>query len=344
MAAVDRRVALRYFVLLRDALRTQGVDTTQLLRMAGIDEARFEQRDATLALGEVERFITAARQITGRSDLGFEMGRLVKMTSHDILGLGILSCRNLDQVMRLVSRHYHLITETFTLQYRRTLQRGEAVYTPATTMPLEALHFHHEAIAVAHHNQTQLMLGGRLGAYDVFLSMPRPPHAARYRALAPAVFHFEEHAVPGVRVVMSAELLETALPLADPRLLQQIDQRCEALGQRPTAVNGRWGDYVTMMLREARGERVTLEALARRINVSARTVDRHLRKEKLQFRALAQQVRIERACDLLSEPGATVAQVAVRLGFSDAANFSRAFRNVRGVSPGTYQQRAARGR
>jgi transcriptional regulator GlxA family with amidase domain len=99
-----------------------------------------------------------------------------------------------------------------------------------------------------------------------------------------------------------------------------------------------------MMLGEVHGERVTLEGLARRVNVSARTVDRHLKKEKLHFRTLAQQVRIERACDLLIVPSTTVAQVALRLGFSDAANFSRAFRRVRGVSSGTYRQRAATGR
>jgi transcriptional regulator GlxA family with amidase domain len=92
-----------------------------------------------------------------------------------------------------------------------------------------------------------------------------------------------------------------------------------------------------MMLREAQGELVTLEDLARRINVSARTIDRHLKKERLQFRELAQQVRFERACDLLLAPGATVAQVALNLGFSDAANFSRAFRRVLGVAPGEYQ-------
>jgi transcriptional regulator GlxA family with amidase domain len=97
-----------------------------------------------------------------------------------------------------------------------------------------------------------------------------------------------------------------------------------------------------MMLREASGEQVTLEDLARRISVSARTVDRHLKKENLRFRDLAQQVRIQRACDLLGAPGATVAQVALSLGFSDAANFSRAFRRVSGVSPGQYQQRVAR--
>jgi AraC-like DNA-binding protein len=93
-----------------------------------------------------------------------------------------------------------------------------------------------------------------------------------------------------------------------------------------------------MMLREAQGELVTLDDLARRINISTRTIDRYLKKENLQFRDLSQQVRFERARELLAEPGATVAQVALSLGFSDAANFSRAFRRVMGVSPSAYQR------
>jgi AraC-like DNA-binding protein len=59
----------------------------------------------------------------------------------------------------------------------------------------------------------------------------------------------------------------------------------------------------------------------------------------LRFRDLAQQVRFERACELLTAPAATVAQVVADLGFSDAANFSRAFRRVVGVAPGEYQKR-----
>jgi AraC-like DNA-binding protein len=96
-----------------------------------------------------------------------------------------------------------------------------------------------------------------------------------------------------------------------------------------------------MMLREVQGDLITLDDLARHVRLSARTIDRYLKKEGLQFRDLAQQMRFERACTLLAEPSATVAQVALRLGFSDAANFSRAFRRVFGMAPGEYQKRGA---
>ena len=333
-----RRVPTRYFVLLRDALHAQRVDTAALLRMAGIDAERFDARDATLSPVEVEKFVASGRRLTGRTDLGFELGLQIKMTSHDLLGYGMLSCRSFDEVMRLVARHYHLMTEQITLRYRRVGSGpGEAVYTPATAMPLEMLRFYLEVLAIAHCNQVALMLRGDVPRYDAHLAMPEPPHLARYRMFAPARFHFDERALPGVRIVMGPDLLDRPLPLGDSRLLQDVDERCTLLGQKPPADDAGWGDYVRMMLRQSRGALLTLEELARRVQVSARTIDRHLRREELQFRDLAQQVRFERACELLTLPGATVAQVALDLGFSDAANFSRAFRRVVGVTPSEFR-------
>ncbi|MFI4930119.1 MAG: AraC family transcriptional regulator ligand-binding domain-containing protein [Burkholderiales bacterium] len=338
----NKRLPTRYLQPLLEQLRGQRVDIEQLLRVAGLDEARFTARDATLLPSEMEAFIASARRLTGRTDLGFEAGRLIQQTMHELLGFGMLSCRNLDEVLRLVVRHYHLMTETFHLRYRRVGGgAGEALYTPATSMPLETLHFYLEMLALAHQNQVRLFLGADLQAFDITLSMPEPAHSARYRALAPVRFHFDPAALPGVRVVMSGELLDRPLALANARVVEDVDERCAALGQRPPASDTGWGDYVTMMLREVQGDLITLDDLARHVRLSARTIDRYLKKEGLQFRDLAQQVRFERACTLLAEPSATVAQVALRLGFSDAANFSRAFRRVFGMAPGEYQKRGA---
>lgn len=42
------------------------------------------------------------------------------------------------------------------------------------------------------------------------------------------------------------------------------------------------------------------------------------------------------AADLLTEPGATVASVARRVGYADAFSFSAAFKRERGASPSSY--------
>jgi AraC-like DNA-binding protein len=50
--------------------------------------------------------------------------------------------------------------------------------------------------------------------------------------------------------------------------------------------------------------------------------------------------RMTRAADLLTHEGLQVQQAAARLGFTDAAQFSRAFKRVAGVSPSAFQRRA----
>lgn len=338
---VARKVSVRYPVLLRDWLRKQDVDTDALLRMAGIDAAKFDRRDAMLEPMEMEAFVASGRRLTSRGDLGFELGLLIKMTSHDLLGYGMLSCSSIDEVLRLVARHYHLMTETFTLRYQRSpTGMGEAIYTPTMPMPVETLYFYLEALAVAHDNQLRLMLPeGSRETYDIYVSMPPPSHHVRYLALAPTRFHFDGNALPGIRVVMGASVLDHHLPFADIHVVKEVDKRCSDLASRPRGAGMDWVQYLRMMFLQVEGEPPTLESIARSNRVSPRTIDRYLRRENVSFRELLHQVRLERACDLLQNSSVTVAQIAQRLGFSDAANFSRFFRHAVGASPATYRQR-----
>ncbi len=326
---------MRYVALLRDALHDCGADVQAWLRATGFDAARLDAAEGWVVPAELEALLGAARRLSGRTDFGFEVGLRIKLTSHDQLSLGLLGSRNFDQAFRLAARHFHLIAETFTLRYRRSPAQGELLYAPTVRMPAPALHFQYEAIAVSVQKAVVALVGPVL--MDFTLAMPAPAHLRRYDALLPARFHFDEAALPGIRVLIDAEVLDRPLPLADERLVQRIDERCAALAPRPGSDETDWVEVVRMALRDAPGEQVTLQALAERYKVSARTIDRQLKKRQLQFRDLAQQLRFERARELLAQPGATVAQVALHLGFSDAANFTRAFKRELGVAPSAYQ-------
>ena len=340
MSTSTRRVPVRYFRLLADLLKNSGIETTALLDSAGLDHANFLSRDGMLSSEEVDRFIATANRLSGRSDLGFELGRNIKLNSHDRLGYGLLSCADIDEFLGMASRHYHLMTETWVLNYRRWYSGGEAVYTPTAAMSPETLQFYLEVLVLAHQNQINQLLGSNAHGYDMYISMPAPKHLNRYLALSPVRFHFHEDAPLGIRVVMGADLLNFPLQLSNPSVVQQVDEECNALAKRPSRTDIGWTEYLIMLLRKTNGEQVTLEDLARQIKVSPRTIDRHLKKEGLGFRELSNKVRFERACDMLSNEGMTVAEVALKLGFSDTANFSRAFRREIGVSPSEHQRSA----
>lgn len=345
LANLPRRAPVRYFWLLRDVLHGSGVDTARLLDRAGIDPALFNNRDSMLTSVEVENLILAAKELTGREDLGFETGRRVKINAHNLLGYGLISCPTVDDLLRMGSRHFGLIQENWGMRYRRnSAGAGECTYTPLVAMPQATLVFSLEAIALAHQNHIHHLVGQHLGGYDMYLSISEPAHLQRYELLSPVRFHFDASALPGVRVVMPPAMLELPLALGDEEVMREIDARCSVLGQKPTRGEVTWTDYVTMKLRDARGARITMEDIAQSAQVSARTLDRNLKKEGLGFRALADQVRFERACEMLSVPGVTAVEVAQQLGFSDAPNFNRAFRRVRGLTPGQFQEGKARKR
>jgi AraC-like DNA-binding protein len=340
MAHSSRRLPARYVLLLLQCLRDLGVDPVRVLALANIDPASLEERQAMVSHDQVERLMRAATQASGRSDIAFESGRRIKMNSHDLLGYGLLSCPTVDEYLRMASRHYHLLTETWTMRYHRWPEGGEAVYTPLVALSSVTLPFYLETLAMAQQVQMELLLGRHALPYDFYLSMAEPAHIARYRALAPARFHFQPQSPPSLRVIMPAALLDQSLPLTNLDVMRDIDARCTALGRTPPRSDVGWPAYIMMALREAQGIQVTLEDIARRVNVSARTIDRHLKKEGTGFRELSDKVRFERACDLLCQPASSITEVAAQLGFSDAANFSRAFKRVHGMSPGEYQRSA----
>jgi AraC-like DNA-binding protein len=76
-----------------------------------------------------------------------------------------------------------------------------------------------------------------------------------------------------------------------------------------------------------------LDTLAREARCSVRTLQRRLQDAGLTYTRVLDEVRLETAAQLLRESELRVVDVAVDLGYSDQANFSRAFRRWAGVSP-----------
>ncbi|HEX4896666.1 MAG TPA: AraC family transcriptional regulator [Solimonas sp.] len=328
----------RYYALLASRLLELGVDVPALLREAGVDPVVLMAPDGQLRPEQVERLAALAVTHSGRSDLGFELGRRLKLSSHDILGYAMLSAPTLDYALRLVARYFSLITPTYRMQFRSDGQRAEARFQPALPLSPRVLAFHLEAIAVAFHDHVKTLLGGGEWSCSIHLPFAAPPHVARYAELDAAVLHFGEEGLPIARMILPAAVTLRPLPMAEANAVQMAEQRCAQLLSTITA-GARMGDWVQMMLREAAEGQPTLEEMARILNLSPRTLERRLAQEGGSFRAYARAARHARACELLRAGRLGITQIAYQLGYGDAANFTRAFRREAGCSPSEFRQR-----
>src|SRR6202012_3220850 len=100
-------------------------------------------------------------------------------------------------LLRLTSRHYHLINGIFSMRYQRRATHAEVLFSPVVAMPTETLEFMLETIAVSVYHQSDMVLGPGRPRYDIRLSMAAPPHLARYAELSAARFHFDPGAGAG---------------------------------------------------------------------------------------------------------------------------------------------------
>jgi AraC-like DNA-binding protein len=115
--------------------------------------------------------------------------------------------------------------------------------------------------------------------------------------------------------------------------------QCEvALAElNPTDIVTRTRAYVDMTL-SRQAHNLCIEDAANKLGVSVRTLIRRLGKSDSSFHQLRDAARQEFALRLLNKPGMTVEDIALALSFSDAANFSRAFKRWFGMPPARYRR------
>ena len=81
-----------------------------------------------------------------------------------------------------------------------------------------------------------------------------------------------------------------------------------------------------------------LPTVARRADIPLRTLQRRLADEGLTFSSLVSEVRFKRACELLVDRSRRIHEIATELGYSDPANFTRAFKTRAGITPTEYRK------
>lgn len=336
-------IPARYYVRLSELLAREKIDLAEVFRELRLPMRALIEPDAMLRLQQIERLLERLHQRTPRRDLGFELGKQLSVSVHSFVGFGMLNSPTVDQALQFVSRYFGLVMPSFRLRYVSGPDFGEMHFTPTVSMSHECLLFHLEAIGMAALRELHELSNGRRFDAHLGLSIAPPQHAARYRDIAGLSTSFHAEPTPGVRLRIHADLAAIPLTAADPNALRVAEERCRQLIQKVTTVR-RLGDLITMTLSETGEGLATQGEIAGLFNISTRTLNRYLQLENTSFRDIARQVQHTLAKQRLQSGAMTVTEVAFSLGFSDAANFTRAFRTLERCSPSEYQRGARDGR
>ena len=117
--------------------------------------------------------------------------------------------------------------------------------------------------------------------------------------------------------------------------------RASAIGLRPnrlTAPASFLEDVRNAIAEELIAGEATAENIAMRLNLSPRTLHRRLVENGSAFRKVKDDLLRTRAEKLLIQQKITLGEVSYLLGYSEPANFNRAFRRWTGTTPAQWRE------
>ncbi len=139
---------------------------------------------------------------------------------------------------------------------------------------------------------------------------------------------------PATSIEIDRATLDLPLPRRDPDLAHHFETDLRRREDPSPSALARRALYQALSL----GRSTSEDDIARALKMGSRTMRRRLAEERTTLRELFDAVRLDMVTERLQRSGASLAQIAYELGFSDQTALSRAFRRWTGRSPAEYRR------
>ncbi|MDX1550989.1 MAG: AraC family transcriptional regulator [Marinobacter sp.] len=321
-----------YLHLLAELLRTIGVDEKALLKRVGLDPVRLKSTDLRVSQSQASEFVTRAIIESGEPGLGIMLARELRLPLHGALGTAVMSSRTLEEALELMTRYLTLRAPH--LQVSRRQRDDQAVFSISCDIDLGPLQgFIMDAMLFGCASMGAQLTGAPVAGSAIHRRGPEPAYFYRFRQQipVPVVYGAAEDAI-----VIPRQQLTLPIRFTDDQLAASSKAQCEEALRLLTEDAG-FACRVRRVIETSHPFPPKLARVAATLFVSERTLKRRLQAEEASFQNLVDQVRLERAGELLEKTSMNLSQIADALGYADAANFTRAFKRWTGQSPSQYR-------
>ena len=337
----DERVYPPYKIAsMVDTLAESGIPAAQALARTGL---RADDLHGIALKTSIRQFMTVCRNgivaSPGDASLPFRAGTRMHVSSYGMYGYALLCCQTLREVTQLAVKFHRLATPTVTLRFRE--EDGEAVWSFDEVAGLDtgdALYrFLVEFQYGIHQTLARDMLGPEFALSRLRMRCARPAnraHVALYRQFFGVDCEFDQ---PCNELRYPAVQLDQPAAYRNPITVAMAAEVCERMLLEAKTAGGVTRRIYNLLMEEP-GRFDDMEALARKLNTSSRTLRRHLTTQGTSYKEILDDVRSHLAKEYLRTTRMSIDDIAGTLGFSDAANFRHAFRRWTQKSPSDFRR------
>lgn len=319
-----------------DALLESGIDAKVALARTGLHAGDLQSTELKTS---IRQFLTVCRNGMAACEdpaLPFRAGARMRVSSYGMYGYALLCCNTLREVKQMALRFHRLATPTVSLDFFEQDEQAIWRFDHVAGLDLDdpLYRFLIEFQFGIHQTLARDMLGPAFHVARLRVRYAQPAHHALYGQHFGCDAEFDQ---PVNELRYAAAQLDLPAAYRNPITVAMATEVCERL-----LVEARTADGVTRrvynLLMERPGRFDDMEALARQLNTSSRTLRRHLTTQGTSYKEILDDVRSHLAKEYLRTTRMSIDDIAGTLGFSDAANFRHAFRRWTGKSPSDFRR------
>ena len=320
--AVLARVASQY-----------GIDATTLLQGSGLEIADVEDPHRIITTLQELAIERRGIQLIPEPWIGLELGRHFHLGAKGKLGVAAMCCDNGREALQLLITYIDLASTHFQYEIWTDGSVGYARMRELAGFS-DIRRYICEAEMASLYTMVSLIIEDAQAFQELRIAYPAPAYVGRYREVfhCPVVFGAPEHLI-----TFDAGLLAKPLKLANALAKKVLEAECAELSAR-LREHASLTDRIRHELSFGPDGFPTLEQLARRINLSPRTIRRHLTTEATSYKDILADMRRSQAMHLISSTELPMEKIALKLGYSDVANFYHAFKGWTGGTPGSFRK------
>jgi len=314
---------------------SRGVAPEELLAIGRVDEAELADIDGRVPVSTMLALWDAAPRLAGEPNFGLLLGDATGAAGAPLLGKLFMAHATLGAGLARVQELLRVANDVNGLGSAVDGDRVRVFFTdidPSLPLPRQAAEYG----AAAFVSIARAAGGDDLSPVEVAFGHAAPGDVAAHARVFRAPVRF---GAPRSELVYLAKDLERPSRAHDPMLVELLERQAQAaLDRLPARVSfvSRVREALSVLLP---GGRADLDAVAARLKLGGRTVQRYLKDEGTSFQEVLDDVRRTLAEAYLRDRDHSIAEVAILVGFSDQAAFHRAFVRWTGETPGARRKR-----
>ncbi|MFM8499804.1 MAG: AraC family transcriptional regulator [Chakrabartia sp.] len=312
------------------ALEQRGVQAQAAFQSAGLVESAGNDPLERLSADQVTALFKACVDLTCDPYFGLSVARYIHASNIHALGYALMASRTLWDFITRLERYFAIVSQSAVLRAERFEDQIRVRFTRRTKLCGET-----EDAFIAFMLRFMRLLYGRPlvpSRIDLLRECPAPgaePYIREF-GVAPR-FNADEGLI-----IFAADVMDETLPGASPDLAQfndRIAAECLSRLNRADVI----ARVRTCVVDRLSSETCTRQRVARDLGMSEAGLQQKLAERGTGFQELLDETRCELAIGYLHQPALTITEIAFLLGFSDASNFTRAFKRWKGAPPSAFR-------